>query len=144
MNEAQIIEGIALIADHEAAEGAQPGEEPFDLPAAAITAEGTTILRFGAHPPATMWRDHLHSELRQCPIESVRVVGAIPDESLGHLVYKPRVEGRSDKSNFMRRSRGGTSGERKTSTVCHCLALPRSFVPLPRLVAPTHPPPRIL
>src|SRR5690349_19584315 len=119
MNEAQIIEGIALIADHETAKIAQPGEEPFDLPAAAITAERATILRFGAHTPATMWSDHLHPELGQCPIESIGIIGAISNESPGHLVYKAGVEGGRDEGDLVRRSRGGTDGERKTSAVCH-------------------------
>src|SRR5690242_15386090 len=113
MNEAQIIEGIALIADHEPPEIAQPGEEPFDLPAAAIPAERAAVLRFGAHASTAMWRDHLHPELGQCPIKAVGIIGAISNESPGQLVYKAGVEGGRDKGDLVRRSRGGTDGERK-------------------------------
>ena len=40
MNKAQIIERMALIAHHQAAEVAEPSEQPFDLPAAFVTAQG--------------------------------------------------------------------------------------------------------
>jgi hypothetical protein len=75
---------------------------------------------------------------------AVGVVGAVANEAQGQGVYETGVErGRRgrDESNLVRRSRGGTRGERKTKTVCHCPAMPMSFEPLPRLVFPTQPPP---
>ena len=131
MDETQVVERLALVTDDEAAEVPEPSEKPFDLPAVSIAPERTSILRLGAHSSPAVWRDHLDAKRGQCHVEAVRVVGPISDEPLGHLVYEAGVEGRSDEGNLVRRSRGGTSGERKTSTVCHCHEL-RTFAPLGR------------
>lgn len=65
MNEAQVVEGMALIADDQAPKVSQPGEEALDLPAAAVAAQRPPILGLGTHPSAAMRRDHLDAPLRQ-------------------------------------------------------------------------------
>jgi hypothetical protein len=84
--------------------------------------------------------DHLDTQLSQRRIQGVGIVGPVANEAAGQRVYEAGVEGGSDQTDLVRRSRSGTSGERKTRAVCHCPAMPMSFVPLPRLVGPTHPP----
>ena len=44
MDEAQIVERMALVADDEATEVAEPGEEAFDFPPAPIAPKRTAIL----------------------------------------------------------------------------------------------------
>jgi hypothetical protein len=65
VDEAEVVERVALIPDDQAAEVAQPSEESFDLPAAAIAAERSAVLRPGFLPVAPVWRDHLDPELGQ-------------------------------------------------------------------------------
>jgi hypothetical protein len=141
MNEAQVIERMTLITDNEPPEVAEPGEEPFDFPAALVPTQGATILGRRPRAVATMRRNHLNAQVGQRRIESVRIIGPVANEPMREVIYEAGVEGWCDERDLVRRSRSGTSGERKTKAVCHCLALPMSFVPLPRLVAPTHPPP---
>ena len=132
MHETQVVERIshmALIADHEAAEVTEPGEEALNLPAAPIPTERTPILRLGAHTSPAVWRDHLDTQCGQSRVKPVRVIGPIPDQSSREVVDKAGVAGRRDEGNLVRRSRCGTDGERKTKTVCHCQEF-RPFAPL--------------
>jgi hypothetical protein len=58
-DEAEVVERMALVADHEAAKVAQPGEEPFHLPVALVAAQLSAILGFGSLAVAAMRSDHL-------------------------------------------------------------------------------------
>jgi hypothetical protein len=129
MDEAEVIERMALIAHDQAPEVAQPGEETLDLPTSAIASERTAILRLRALAVAAMRCDHLHPKSSKRRVKSVGIIGSVANESVRQVVYEPRVERGGDKGNLMRRSRGGTSGERKTKMVCHCHEL-RPFAPL--------------
>ncbi len=141
LNEAQVVERVPLVAHHQAPEVAQPGEEPLHLPTALVAAQGAAILGLGLLTVAPVGCDHLDAQLSQRRIQRVGVVGAVADQASGEVRDEARVEGGRDEADLVRRSRGGTCGERKTSAVCHCPAMPMSFVPLPRLVVPTQPPP---
>src|SRR5690348_8668509 len=115
MDKAQIIERMALVAHDQAAEVPEPSEQPFDLPAASVAAQRAAILGPGALTIASVGRDHLDSQGSERCVEAVRVVGAIPAKSLGHLIYEAGVEGGEsggDEGDLVRRSRGGTDGER--------------------------------
>jgi len=78
--------------------------------------------------------DHLDAQRQERLVERSGGIGARADAPLGQFGYTAGVAGGSDEGDFMRRSRGGTCGERKTKAVCHC---PARFVPLPR-VARSH------
>jgi hypothetical protein len=149
-DKAEIVERMALVANDEAPEVAQPGTEPLDAPAAPKAPQWTAVLGLGAFPAAPMRRDHLDAQVQERLVERIGVVGAVANEAQGQGVYETGVErGRRgrDEGNLVRRSRSGTRGERKTKTVCHCRhcpPMPMRFEPLPRLVFPTQPPPRIL
>ena len=67
MDEAEVVERIALVADDESAEVAEPGEEALDFPASAIAPERAAILRLGTRAVAAMRCDHLDPKLRQAP-----------------------------------------------------------------------------
>ncbi len=47
MDEAEVVERVALVADDEPTEVAQPSEEPFDLPSALVPTQGATVLGLG-------------------------------------------------------------------------------------------------
>ena len=131
MDEAEVIERMALVADDQAAEVAQPGEESLHLPAAFVPAQRPAILRLGAFPAAPVRRDHLDPQLQERLVERVGIVGAVADEPSGQVGYEAGVEGSGDEGDLVRRSRGGTCGERKASAVCHCHEL-RTLAPLGR------------
>src|SRR6185312_1073316 len=73
----------------------------------------------GTHPSPTMGCDHLDAQLGQRRIQWISIISAIADEASWQGVYEAGVEGGRDEGNLVRRSRGGTDGERKTKTVCH-------------------------
>jgi hypothetical protein len=112
MDEAEIVEGVALIADNEPPEVAEPREEPFDFPAALVPTQGATILGLGPLSVATVWGNHLNAQVSQRRIESVRIIGPVANEPVREVIYEAGVEGGGDESNLVRRSRGGTGGER--------------------------------
>jgi hypothetical protein len=122
MDEPQEIERRALVADHESSEVAQPSKEPFDLPATAIASEWTAILGLRANPSTPMRRNHLDAPGGQGHIQWISSIGPISDEASWQGVYEAGVKGGRDEGHFVRRSRGGTRGERKTKTVCHRLS----------------------
>ena len=129
LNEAEVVEGRALIAHHEPTEIAEPGEKSLDFPAAFVATKWSAILGLGLLSVAAVRSDHLDTKLGERCIEGVGVVGAVADEPLGQLRYDAGVEGGGNERHLVRRSRGGTSGERKTKAVCHCHEL-RPFAPL--------------
>lgn len=104
MDEAEVIERVALIAHDEPAEVAQPGEDPLNFPAAPIASERATILGLGTHPLAAMGRDHLDAPPRQRPIESIGIASAIPDQALRQFRDEARVKGGGDEGDLVRRS----------------------------------------
>src|SRR6476659_7686107 len=117
MDEAEIVEGIALITHDQAAEVAEPGKEALDLPPTAIAAEWSAILGLGAGASSAMGRDHPDAQLGQCGIQWIGIIGTISDEPGGQRGYETGVEGGGNERNLVRRSRGGpddTRGERKT------------------------------
>jgi hypothetical protein len=135
LDEAEVVERVALVAHDQAPEVAQPGEEALDLPATSEAAQRTAILRLGACAAAPVRRDHLDAQRHERLVEWVGVVGTIADEPLGQVGYEAGIEGGGDEGDFVRRSRGSTRGERKTSAVCHCHEL-RTFAPLGRSHTP--------
>jgi hypothetical protein len=91
MEKAEEVLGLALVAGDEAPEAMEPGEESLYHPAPPVAPQLPAILRLAAAP--TMWSNQLHATLVPEPlIESVAVVGLVPDESLGQFVKECLVE----------------------------------------------------
>lgn len=103
MDEAQVVECMALIAHHEATKVAEPRVEALDLPAATIAPERTPILRFGAYSPAPMGRDHLDAQRGQRHVKPIRVVGTIPDQAPWEGIDEAGVKGWRDEGHLVRR-----------------------------------------
>jgi hypothetical protein len=57
VDETEVVERVALRADDESAEVAQPSKEPLDLPAAPEAAQLAAILRLRLLPVAAVWDD---------------------------------------------------------------------------------------
>lgn len=112
MNETQIIERVPLIPYDQAPKISQPGEQTLNFPSPPVPAQRAAILGLGTDAIAAMGRDHLDAQLAKSCVQRISIVRPVPNEALGQLVYEPGVESRSDKGHLVRRSRGGTDGER--------------------------------
>jgi len=107
VDEAEVIERVALLADDEAtevAQVAQPGEEPLDLPAPPVAAQRAAVLGLGLGAVAPVWGNHLDAQLAQSLIQRVGIVGAVANKPLGQLVDKAGVERGGDERHLVRRS----------------------------------------
>ena len=136
MDEAQVVGGIILKARQNAAVVLEPGKQVLNLPAAAISAQGPSILRGRPGPVAFMRRNHLNAQGRQAPVQRITVIGAVPNQAVGLGDGETPGERGRDQGDFMGRSRGRVDGGGRPWRSATAM----SFVPLPRLVAPTsHP-----
>lgn len=105
-------------ANHDAAVVMEPGEQPFDLPAASISAQRSAVLRESFAAPRMVRRDHLDAILlAQARIEPIAVVGTIADQPFGQWLDESLLESDFDELGLMRRSAGHVQGERKTMAV---------------------------
>src|SRR5260221_9230400 len=113
LQNAEEVLDVIFPACDEAAGVVEPGEETFDLPAAAGAAQGASILRGCPTAPA-MPGDHLDAvSIAEDSIEGLAVVAAIANQPRREVREEARVEGGRDKVGFMRRSAGHVHGERK-------------------------------
>ncbi len=93
----------------------KPGKEPLDAPAAAVTAQWSSILSLA--PVAPVRRDHLDAVLfGKLFVELVRVVSFVSDESLGHCIEEASGQNVFHKLTPGRRSAVDSNGDRKTVT----------------------------
>src|SRR6516162_4523390 len=84
LNETEVVLGVIFIADHQAAEVIQPGEQSFHFPTTFEAAQRTPVLSdvLGSATFA-VWSDHLDAELLQnFTVQRVTVVSLIANESL--------------------------------------------------------------
>jgi len=111
---------VVFIPCHQAAEAVKPGEQSLDFPSTATTAKGAPILRrYSAATP--VWCNQLDSSFIPQPfVEFVRVIGFVPDESIGDFVDEAFVERCFNNSDFMGRSAFNPHRERKTVAVRSC------------------------
>jgi len=110
---------VILPASDDAPEVLQPGEEPFDLPAAAVASQGAGILREAA-AIATVGRNQFDPSLGgQAAIQGIAILGRLPDQARGVGYGDDGIERRLDERDFMRRSTADGYAERKTSAVCN-------------------------
>ena len=79
----------------------------------------------------SMRNDHLNALVGPSLIQSIRVIGSVPDESLRSGLDPSVFQGGFYEGDFVRRSTLDGYGDRKTRAVCHCHEL-RTFAPLGR------------
>lgn len=110
---------MALVADDETAEVAEPSKPPLDLPATLVAAMLAAVLGLGPGAVAARGRDHLDALRGACGIQQIGIVDLVADEARGQRTREADVEDGLDEGDLMRRSAAGACGERKTSAVCH-------------------------
>jgi hypothetical protein len=109
---------MVFVTNHQTTEVLEPGEEPLDLPAFFIPAQGSAVLagRLGAVVPVR--RDQFDAPfLSQRSVEGIAVVSLVADELLRHLRQKTRFQRRFHEGDFMRAGTGDVHGDRKTGSV---------------------------
>ena len=115
MNKTEKVVDVVLPADDESAEVMEPSKQPFHLPAPPVAAEGPAIL--GLAPAAPVGRDHFDAvDLRELPIELVRIIGLVADEPVRHSVEEASGQNILHKLAFGWRSAVDSNGEGKTVT----------------------------
>ena len=111
------VTSVVFVASDESSKAQHPSEEPLDVPPSSIAPQTSTILGLGLSPPV-MRRDHLDPVAAQVIVQLVAVVGAIPDEFFGKVLYESRGERVVDELRFMPLTTRSPDGDRKTMTVC--------------------------
>ena len=120
MDEAKIIISVILVTNNKTAEVMQPSEETFNAPSFSIPTQHSSVLRDGLSSVGLVRSYEFDTSLLKVPIERIRVIRSITDESSGSSSKEALLESCSNKGDLMRRSRCKVDGERKTRAVCHC------------------------
>src|ERR1051326_5304726 len=117
-----VILGVIFIANNQTAEVVQPGEQPFDFPAALEPTQHTTVLSDRISPTAlAVWSDHLRAELiEHLFIKRVAVVGLISYQPLRHICNEALLQRLVNQLYFSRASTVCAYGDRKTIAVRNC------------------------
>ena len=129
MEESRVHKEVSFIANHQAAEVAQPGEGALDLPASAVAAQLASVLGFGSRAIGTMRADQLYPAGGESLPERIGVIGLVGDHPRGLALGLDGVEGRFRERDFPRRGRGKLASQRKTLAVDHHQPL-RALAPL--------------
>lgn len=79
---------MALIANVQSAEVAQPGKKPFDFPAPLVAAQRAPILGFGTFASPAMWRDEFDAPLSKIAVHRVGIIGTIPHQPLWCRIHE--------------------------------------------------------
>src|SRR5215471_2023186 len=122
LDKPEIVLGVILIANHQAAEVVQPSEESFHFPTTLEAAQRTSVLSNSIGLATfAVWSDHLSAELLQnFTIQPVAVVGLVSNESLRDISDESLLQRLGDQFYFSRASTVCAYGDRKTIAVCNC------------------------
>ena len=115
MHKAEEVFDVVFPASNQAAEVVHPGKESFYLPAPAVTAQLTSILRLASAP--AVGSDQFDAVLGgELFVEPVRVVGFVADEPGREFIQEASGQNFFHKPALGRRSALHRYGERKTVT----------------------------
>jgi hypothetical protein len=110
---------VIFPATHQSTEVVKPGEEAFDLPTPAISAQFATILGIFPTTIVFMGRDESDAVLLpEALVERVAIIRAVTNHSFWLGLGEALLDGGFDQLRFMRRSAGDAAGDRKTMAVC--------------------------
>src|SRR5271163_772404 len=121
LNHPEEIFRVIFPAHDDATKVLKPSEQALDLPTAAVTTQGATVLgdRLAAVPAVR--RDELHAQGGpQALVQRVAVVGFIAAQPRGSFGEKSLSEGGFDEDRFIWSSAGQVHGDRKAMAVCNC------------------------
>jgi hypothetical protein len=136
VDEAQGIVGMVLKASQTAAVVLQTGQQAFDLPAAAIAAQGPPSLGRRPLPIALVGGDEFNAPEGQALIQRAPVICPLPNQALGPFGEKTLEESGVDQGDFLRWSSRCVDGDRKTLAVYHRHEF-QPFAPLGRSLVPS-------
>jgi len=123
---------MIFVARDQSSEPLQPGKQPFDTPTSLVSSQLTPVLGLTAALPVR--RDQVDPVIAlQSPVQRIRVVGPVADQSCREFVEKASGQGFLDEFCFVRRGTIGGDGRGRLVTA----AMAMIFVPLPRLVGLT-------
>ena len=107
------------MANQQPAEGAKPGDGPFDDPAMAIGSQPTAILVPPMEVVITIGTGEHNAPGGQPFAKGIAVVGAVGDEMVGMPAVRgdARLQGRIDERDFRGRRRGNGDSQRNTLTL---------------------------
>jgi len=111
---------VVLVADDQASEILEPGEEALDFPTSPVSSKRSSVLGFGSFPVGPVGGDHFDPEGLKLLVQRIAVISLVADDPVGKVGHKQSFERNPDQGHFMRRSAGHVQGDRKTSSVCHC------------------------
>lgn len=115
MDHAEVVLDVVFPAGDKSAEVVHPCKEAFHFPSFLVASQRASILCFRAI--AAVRRDHLNAIVfSQLPVQPVRVVSLVADQSSGELVEEAAGEGIFDKLALRLRSTFNRYGEWKTVT----------------------------
>src|SRR5215472_3263227 len=94
LNKTEVVLGVIFIADHQAAEVVEPGEQSFHFPPALEAAQGTSVLSDALGPAAlAVWSNHLGAELLQnFMVQRITVVSLIANKPLRDIRNKSLLQ----------------------------------------------------
>src|SRR5712692_2935596 len=118
LKHAEEVFGVELPTSDQAPVVMQPSKESLDLPAVAVAAQRTPVLRRRTSARRVVRCNEFDPiALAQPLVQPVAVVGAVSDHPFGDFGEEPVIERGFDQLRFMRRSAGDAAGERKTMAV---------------------------
>ncbi len=83
--------GMKFIPCDKTTEVSRPGKHPFDLPAAAVTPQWATVLRFGSFPPVR--GDHFNTPIFiQFGVKFIAVISLVADHAFRQLAGKSTIQ----------------------------------------------------
>ena|SRR3972149_1552183 len=119
LKHAEEVSLVVFPAGDKAAEVMKPSEKAFDLPAAAVAAQFSTVLGSLSTAVRFVGSDQADPMVTtQALVERVAVVGRVADQVSRFGSGESVVERGFDEFGFMRRSAGDATGDRKTMAVC--------------------------
>jgi hypothetical protein len=110
---------MVFIANHQASEVLEPGEQAFKLPSTFIATKFPSILGAWLTPLCAVRGNHFNAALMQeALIKAIAVIGLIANNVLRSISRKAAVDGCLSQGYLMGRSALNVSGDRNTSSVC--------------------------
>lgn len=108
---------VVFVSSDKPSEVLEPANGALDLPAAAVAAEFSAVLRGRLFAVLPMRRDQLHPAFRQPCAERVAVGGRIVDQSTRLGGKNALIQERFDQRHFMGTSAGDFCAQRKTAAI---------------------------
>jgi hypothetical protein len=118
LDHAKKVIGAIFVPDYQSSEVLNPRKEPFDLPTASISTQGTAILCF-ASSIAAMWSDQFHSPRTEFSIKPIRIVGVVSDKVLGGVQHDHLCQRLIDQRHLVRRGACKRRGHLEAVAICH-------------------------